>query len=68
MRRQYDFLKSQVQSMRSHVDTTARQQVGGEVYQRVNDVKKEIDARRPPRLSMEEALRRVDAGLGPAGV
>mmetsp|Transcript_49959 Transcript_49959/g.141185 ORF Transcript_49959/g.141185 Transcript_49959/m.141185 type:complete len:113 (+) Transcript_49959:222-560(+) len=68
MRRQYDFLKNQVQSMRGHVDVTARQQVGGEAYTRVSDVKKEIEARRPPRLSMEEALRRVDAGMGPAGV
>ena len=51
--------------MRGHVDMTARTQVGGQVYTRVGDVKKELDANRPPRLSMEEALRRVDAGLGP---
>lgn len=67
MRKQYDFLRHQVDTMRANVDQVGRAP-GGDYYTRVADTQREINDRRPPVMTMDEARRRVDEGLGPQGL
>jgi len=67
LRRQYDVLRSQLAAARGSADFFGRH-ASMQAYTTLAGVEAELqgDPRRPRPLSMEEALRRVDAGLGPA--
>ena len=64
LRRQYDLLRTQLGAARRNADYAGRY-ANLQPYKKLADVEKELAARRPPPLSMAEALRRVDAGVAP---
>jgi len=64
LRRQYDFLRNQIGMMRQTANFYG-QRSGLKSYQGMAEFEKEVAARRPKPMTMEEALKRVDAGLGP---
>lgn len=62
MRKQYEFLRNQMSMMRRNADYYGRNS-SMKPYQTLEDLEKTFD--QAPRMTMEEALRRVDSGLGP---